>query len=103
MTKGDFDSKDIYLRKGTEVVGLHSIGHAIPYEYVLIELDGTKINKKTDFMPLETWGNQYDANYNIVGRGSFRVHQFIEDEAAEFEANGWTRFERKLDNASEIK
>jgi hypothetical protein len=87
MIKDDLDLKDIYLRKDNEIIGLHSIGYADPYEYTLVELDGTEIQKKTDFMPLETWGNRYNENYEMVG-GSFRVHQFIEDEAKEFEADG---------------
>lgn len=89
----EFDSKDIYLTKNGEIIGLHAIGHAGPYEYDLVKLDGTTERKKDDFMQVEVWGNEYDKNHNMLGRGSFRVHQNIEEEAKGFEADGWVRCE----------
>lgn len=92
----DFDSKDIYLKKDNEIIGLHAIGIAGPYEFTLSELDGTNKLIKTNFMELEKWGNVYDENYNIVGRGSFRVFDLtLEHAAEEFEKEGYVRFERK--------
>lgn len=96
----DMDSKNIYLRttigpgKIPAIVGLHAVGHAGPYEYDLIELDGTKTRKKSNFMALETWGNEYDDDHNMLGRGSFRLHTSdIEEYAKEMEAEGWQRYE----------
>ncbi len=91
----NMQSKDIYLRKGREVVGLHAIGYAGPYEFDLQELDGSIQKIKTDFMELEKWGNEYDANFKMIGRGSFRVFDLtIEHAAKEFESDGWVRFQR---------
>lgn len=87
------DSKDIYLTKNGEIIGLHAIGYAGPYEYDLVKLDGTTERKKDDFMQIEVWGNEYDKNHNMLGRGSFRVFQNLEAEAKDFEADGWVRCE----------
>lgn len=97
------DSKDIYLCRAIKapdestsiaIIGLHAIGHAGPYSYDLHKLDGTIEKKTSNFMALETWGNEYDDNHNMLGRGSFRLHNSnIDEVAAEFEAEGWTRYE----------
>lgn len=97
----DLDSKDIYLKKNGEIVGLHSVGHKGPYDYVSVHLDGTEEVKHSDFMAIESWGNEYDNEYNMLGRGSFRVFGDIEDAAKEMEADGWTRFERQYGNKKE--
>ena len=95
----DFDSKNIYLRRTVsdteyEIIGLHAVGHAGPYSYDLHKLDGTVEKKTSNFMALETWGNEYDDEHNMLGRGSFRLHNSnIDDVAKEFEAEGWTRYE----------
>lgn len=92
----DFDSKDIFLKKGNEIVGLHAIGYAEDNEMEVYELDGSITLYKTDFVELEKWGNCYDKNLNMVGLGSFRVHNLtIEHAATEFEKEGWTRFNPK--------
>ena len=87
-----FDSKDIYLKKDDVIVGLHAIGHRMPYEYDLHHADGSVTREKTDFMQLEVWGNEYDENHQMLGRGSFRVHDEIELAAKEFEADGFVRY-----------
>jgi hypothetical protein len=88
-----FDTKDIYLKKGDVIIGLHAIGHAEPYEYDLHHADGTITREKSDFMQLEVWGNVYDEDHQILGRGSFRVFNKIEEEAKDFEADGFVRYE----------
>jgi hypothetical protein len=91
----DLDSKDIYLKKDGEIIGLHSVGYKKQNTYTQVNLDGTKELKTLDFMALESWGNEYDSEYNILGRGSFRVHTYdIEEAAKEMENDGWVRFER---------
>lgn len=71
--------KDIYLKKDDTIIGLHAIGDVDPN-------DGT-------FYQMEIWGNEYDNEHNMLGRGSFRVFQPLEDAAKEFEADGFVRFE----------
>lgn len=78
LEEPQFDSLDIYLKKDDQIVGLHAIGHKEP--------DGA-------FYSLEQWGNEYDDEHNMLGRGSFRVHNDIETVAKDFEADGWVRFE----------
>ena len=90
------DTKDIYLKRGTEIIGLHSIGDRVPHEYDSIAIDGTVTHKITDFKAIESWGNEYDNEYNMLGRGSFRLFGDIEEVASELEAEGWIRFERDL-------
>ena len=86
------DSKDIYLKKDNQIIGLHAIGHKEPYEFELIDTDGSSKKITTDFMELQKWGNKYDQNLNMIG-GSFHVFDYSIDKAAqEFEAVGWVRF-----------
>ena len=96
----DFDSKNIYLRttigpgKIPAIVGLHAVGHAGPYPYTLVHPDGTREERMLNFMAIETWGNEYDDEHNMLGRGSFRLHTSdIEDYAKQMEAEGWERYE----------
>lgn len=91
----EFDSKDIYLKKDDQIIGLHAIGYEGPYNYTLSDIDGTVKEIETDFQEIEKWGNEYDENYKMIGKGSFRVFDLtIEDTAKEMEADGWVRFER---------
>jgi hypothetical protein len=85
------DTKNIYLTKDGRIVGLHAVGYSVSYTYDIIELDGSRSTITTDFMALEKWGNEYDDKHNMLGRGSFRVHQDIEEEAKDFESDGWVR------------
>jgi hypothetical protein len=87
-----FDYKDIYMKKGDEIIGLHAIGHAGPYEYDLVDLDGSTTPMKSDFITVEKWGNNYDHNLKMIGRGSFRIHDDIEIIATQLEEDGWVRF-----------
>ncbi len=89
-------SKNIYLKKDGKIVGLHAVGYAGPYEYRLIKLDKTEELRTTDFMPMDMWGNEYNENYEMQGRGSFRIFAIdLDDEAKDWEADGWVRFERE--------
>jgi len=87
--------KTIYLRKGDSIVGLHATGYEGPEEFELHHLDGAVEVVKTDFIELEKWGNEYDKDFNIKGRGSFRVFDVtLEHAAKQFEAEGYIRFIR---------
>lgn len=93
----DFDSKNIYLKKDDQIVGLHAIGISGPYTCHLHKVDGTIEVIQKDFNELEKWGNEYTPDYKIKGRGSFRVFDLsIEDTAKAFEDEGWVRFEREV-------
>lgn len=74
----DFEEKNIYLKKDNDIIGLHEIGFT--------DSDG-------NWLSYETWGNEYDDRYNMLGRGSFRIFNDIETVAKEFEADGFVRFE----------
>lgn len=96
----DWDSKNIYLTttygpgKVKMIIGLHAIGHAGPYSYTLVNLDKTEQTIHTNFMVMEAWGNEYDEEHNMLGRGSFRLNtNDIEAVAKDYEAEGWTRCE----------
>lgn len=102
ITLGDeLDSRDIYLFKNNPdphgqkyIVGLHAVGHAGPYEYDLVHQDGKVERKQSNFMAIETWGNEYDDQHNMLGRGSFRLHTSdIEEYAKQLEVEGWERYE----------
>lgn len=95
----DFDSKDIYLKKEGQIIGLHAVGYKGPYTYTFSNpFEGIEQEITTDFMEIERWGNEYDNEYNMLGRGSFRVHSDIEVAAKELELDGWVRFERQVKN-----
>lgn len=86
-------SKDIYLRKDDQIVGLHAVGYAEPHELRVQELDGSITLVKTDFMELEKWGNEYNEKLEMIGRGSFRIFDLTIDHTAKcFEDEGWVRF-----------
>ena len=83
--------KDIYLKKDGEIVGLHAIGEK-DAEWTLVALDGTETRVK-GFQQHEQWGNEYDENHKMLGRGSFRIFGDIEEAAKEMEADGWVTYE----------
>lgn len=89
----DLHEKSIYLRKDNEIIGLHAIGYSGPYTYTFVHLDGTEETKTDDFQQIECWGNEYDKEFNILGKGSFRVFHKINEAASLFESDGWIRFE----------
>jgi hypothetical protein len=90
----DLASKDIYLKKDGQIIGLHALGYNEPYECEVIELDGSRHIEHLDFMALEKWGNAYDANLKMLPPGSFHVFDLsIEHTAREMEQDGWVRFD----------
>ena len=93
IVKPDFDSKNIYLKKDNMIVGLHAIGIDGPYTYTM-DNNGIKSEITTDFETLESWGNEYDENHNMLGRGSFRLNVInIEDYAKDLVLDGWVIYE----------
>ena len=97
MTENEqYDSLDIYLKKDNKIIGLHAIGCKGPYEFTLVDLDGSSSTITSDFQVFEMWGNEYNERFEMIGRGSFRVFGYSLEFAAEaYEADGWIRFERK--------
>lgn len=87
----DYDSKNIYLKKNNQIIGLHSIGYDNS-EWEVHNLDGSIVQMK-GFQPIESWGNEYDENYQMLGRGSFRIFADIEEAVKDMETDGWVRFE----------
>lgn len=93
--------KDIYLKKGEDIVGLHAIGEKDAV-WTAIDIHGNRSEQK-GFMQHEQWGNEYDDNHKMLGRGSFRIFGDIEEAAIEMEKDGWVSYEgpkRKEENAS---
>lgn len=86
-------SKDAYLTKEGTIIGIHAFGEPGPYEWIEVALDGTETKKQSNFMQAEIWGNEYDEEHNMLGRGSFRVHGQFEIVVKEFEADGWIQRE----------
>lgn len=100
----EMTERSVYLTKDGEIVGIHAVGYEGPYEYQIQELDGTLTQHLSDFMIMEIWGNNYDENRNILGRGSFRVsaHNF-ELEVKDWESEGWVRREAPIKKESNEK
>lgn len=97
-----YDIKDIYLKNNNgQIIGLHAIGHNEPASYTIVNINGTENLIRSRFNPIECWGNEYNNKLEMVGKGSFRLSTFdIEQEAIDFEKEGWIRFIPKdKDNA----
>jgi hypothetical protein len=93
MDNNDIQSKNIWLKRGDEIVGLHAIGYREPYTFKVIDLDGSTTEHNSDFMELEKWGNEYNQDFKMIGRGSFRIFDLTIDHTAKaFEEDGWIRF-----------
>lgn len=84
-------ARDIYLKKDNNIIGLHAIGHP-DSEWTEEAIDGTR-TQKHGFNAMEQWGNEYDENHKMLGRGSFRVFEPIEELAKKFEDDGWIVYE----------
>lgn len=90
----DLDSLNIYLRKDNQIIGLHAIGYKGPYTHTLVHLDGTREEKTSNFNAIEVWGNEYDEEHNMLGKGSFRLNTtHIEEIANELVTEGWEIYE----------
>lgn len=83
--------RSIYLKKDSEIIGLHEIGYDNE-TWTEEAFDGTRSEKK-GFSAMERWGNEYDDSHKMLGRGSFRVHEDIEKVAEELELDGWICYE----------
>lgn len=86
----DMDSKNIYLRKGSEIIGLHAIGENNS-EWTVSEFDGSETLHK-GFKAWESWGNEYNEDLQMIGKGSFRVFGDIDVVAEQFISEGWEAF-----------
>ncbi len=84
------DYKNVYLRKGTEIIGLHAIGDNNS-EWIVIGLDGSETFHR-GFRAYESWGNEYNEDLQMIGKGSFRVFNDIDIVAEEFVSEGWEYF-----------
>lgn len=84
-----YESRDIYLQKDNEIVGLHAIGENNA-TWTQTDLNGVT-TEKTGFLALEVWGNNYDQNLKMIG-GSFRVFDDIEAVANGLVEDGWVVF-----------
>lgn len=83
---------DIYLKNlNGEIIGLHAVGEPNG-EWDVHGLDGS-VTRKKGFNAMERWGNNYDDNHKMLGRGSFRVHDDIEKVAKELVEDGWITYE----------
>lgn len=86
-----YDEMSVYLKKDNEIVGIHAIGEK-DTSWQVHELDGT-ITQRKGFQAMDIWGNQYNSDLKMIGKGSFRVHNDIETEVNSWKADGWVAFE----------
>lgn len=90
-----YDSKNFYFKKDNQIIGIHAIGIAGPYEYNYQDLDGNVYTVTKDFQVIESWGNEYNPDYTIKGRGSFRVFYDLDEAVKSLEDDGWVQFKRE--------
>lgn len=88
-------SKDYYLQKGEEIIGLHAVGEEGPY--ILCDLDGKEYTKH-GFHAMEQWGNNYNKDFQMIGRGSFRLFGDIDEAAKEMMEDGWVQIPGPKEN-----
>ena len=92
------DFKDVYLKARIgksnffTIMGVHAVGFAEQHTYKSIGLDGEESAHPTNFKALEVWGNEYDEEHSVVGRGRFLVYtKDIDSYVRELESEGWVR------------
>lgn len=73
----DFESKDIFLKKDKDILGLHAFG-----DYT-----------DQGFQQFEAWCNAYDENFKFLG-SIYRIFGPIEKEAEELKKEGWTECQK---------
>lgn len=78
MEQPDYKTKDIYLKKGEDVLGLHTYG------------DETA---ELGFQQMEAWCNAYDEKFKFLG-SIYRIFGPIEEEAAELKKDGWEEIQK---------
>lgn len=79
-----FESKDIYLKKGDDVLGLHTYGDQTEHH---------------GFQQMEAWCNAYDADFKFLG-SIYRIFGPIEEEAAELKKDGWVEIKKPTETQS---
>ena len=86
-----YDSLDVYFKKDDILIGIHAIGLYELNQYTYTDIDGNKEKRFSFFNALEVWGNEYDKDMNMLGRGSFRLGmRIMEDIIKEYQKEGWT-------------
>lgn len=71
---GEYVSKDIFLEREGELVGLHEIG----------------LNDGPNWLRMESWANAYTLQFGFIA-SIFRIWGPIETTAEEMQAEGWKR------------
>jgi hypothetical protein len=72
MDGQDLENKDIYLKNGQDLIGLHTTG----------------VESESGFYQYDAWCNVYTNDYKFL-RSIYRFHCSIEDEAADLKKEGW--------------
>lgn len=68
-----FESKDIFLKKDDEIIGLHATGY---------------MDENSQFQSMEAWLNVYDLNRKFLYSAA-RIFGDLEIEAEALEKDGW--------------
>ena len=82
MDENGYISKDIYLKRGNELIGIHTYGY--PSEATF----GDDPTVKPYFAQMEAWINAYTEDYKFIASIS-RVFGPIEETAEELKAEGF--------------
>lgn len=85
-----FDQFDAYLIKDGEIIGIHGVGEA-NRPYTVSHMDETQTHH-VGFCAIESWGNEYNWDFKMIGRGSFRIGHLMEDDVTMVLDNGWVQF-----------
>jgi len=72
-----YEAKDVYLKRGDDVLGLHAIG------------DSTT----EGWHQYECWVNLYSPDFGFLG-SIYRVFRSIDEEVAELKNEGWIEVKR---------
>ncbi len=83
----DIDFFQSYLIKDLELIGIFAIGDK-ESEWTVIGLDGSETKRK-GFNAQESWGNEYSWDLKMLGRGSFRILNDIEEALQTLIQDGW--------------
>lgn len=86
MENENFDSKDIYLEKNGEIIGLHTYGHK------------SGVGTFMTFMQYEAWANLYEKKNDerTFVASIYRIFGPIEEEAEALKAEGWVVVEQSV-------
>ena len=75
-------AKDIYLKKGEDVLGLHMTG----------------MFTDKGIIPMEAWANAYNSTFKYLG-SIYRIFGPIEEEAEALKEDGWVEIEGPTETA----